>query len=267
MQHPAWLAYPNIQSFELDPRLPIYVGFWDGTTTGVAPNANPLHNSGIISDLLRLTDNPKRLNSIQTQLPNSKSSKTIGPILRMAITLHIRPIGDDSEDEDNNIQLRIMQEDNSSPSTPHSLPLKLLQSPSIQQPQFNTQTTILDRPILNPQSRDFNSNTQPLSPTGSTTEEDTSPQSYLPASHISSSSLSNTLSRLNSLPSERPPTPTTHLSPQSTLVRKRSSALRSPEQISIQTTRELRRKASSKNTSAISAFVIGDSSKSTTSIT
>ena len=40
LQHPAWLAYPNIKSFELHPQLPICVGFWDGTTTGVAPNAN-----------------------------------------------------------------------------------------------------------------------------------------------------------------------------------------------------------------------------------
>lgn len=78
LQHPAWLAYPNIKSFELHPRLPICVGFWDGTTTGVAPNANPLQDSGIISDLLRLTDNPKGPNSTQTTLSNSKSSKTFG---------------------------------------------------------------------------------------------------------------------------------------------------------------------------------------------
>ena len=108
--------------------------------------------TGIISHLLRLTDNPKGLNATQTQLPNSKSGKTIGPILRMAIAVHIRPIGDDSDGEDNNIQLRIKQEDNSTSSTPHFLLLKLPQSLSIQQPQCNTQTTILDRPILNPQS-------------------------------------------------------------------------------------------------------------------
>ena len=80
LQHPAWLAYPNIKSFELHPRLPIGVDFWDGTTTGVAPNANPLQDSSIISDLLHLTDNPKGPNSTQTHWSNSKSSKTLGPI-------------------------------------------------------------------------------------------------------------------------------------------------------------------------------------------
>jgi len=49
-QHPPWLAYPNIKSFELHPRLPICVGFWDRTTTGIALNANLLHNSGIVME-------------------------------------------------------------------------------------------------------------------------------------------------------------------------------------------------------------------------
>jgi len=40
LQHTAWLSYPNIKSYELHPRLPICVGYWDGTTTGIAPNAN-----------------------------------------------------------------------------------------------------------------------------------------------------------------------------------------------------------------------------------
>ena len=68
LQHSAWLSYPNIKSFELYPLLPICVGFWDGTTSGVAPNANPLQNSWVIGDLLRLTDNPKGLSLTQTQL-------------------------------------------------------------------------------------------------------------------------------------------------------------------------------------------------------
>jgi len=81
LQHPAWLAYPNIKAFELHPQLPICVGFWDGTTAGVAPNANPLQNTGLISDLLRLTDNPKGLNFTQTQLSNTKSGKITSLIL------------------------------------------------------------------------------------------------------------------------------------------------------------------------------------------
>jgi len=114
------------------------------------------------------------------------------PILQMAITVHIHPIGDNSEDEDNNIQLHIKQEDSSISPTPVSPPSKLPQFQSIQQPQSNTQTMILDRPILNPPSCDLNSNTQPLSPTGLTIQEDTPPLFYLLSSYISPSTLSNT---------------------------------------------------------------------------
>ena len=102
LQHPAWLSYPNIKSYELHPQLPICVGYWDGTTTGIAPNANSLHNTGIISDLLRLTDKPNGPHPIQTQLTTTKGSRSMSSILRMAITVHIRLIGDDSDDEESN---------------------------------------------------------------------------------------------------------------------------------------------------------------------
>ena len=105
LQHPVWLSYPNIKTMELHPRLPICVGFWDGTTTGIGPNANILQNSGLISDLLRLTDCPQVSNLTQTTLTPSKGSRSVSSILRMAITIHIRPIGDDSEDEENHSHL------------------------------------------------------------------------------------------------------------------------------------------------------------------
>ncbi|KAG0635685.1 hypothetical protein HOY80DRAFT_1004094 [Tuber brumale] len=70
-QHPAWLEYPNIITFELHYRLPICVGFWDGTTTGIAPNVNLLLGSSILADLLRLTDNPKATMGTQTQFKDS----------------------------------------------------------------------------------------------------------------------------------------------------------------------------------------------------
>lgn len=102
LQHPAWLSFPNIKSFELRPRLPICVGFWDGTTTGVAPNVNQLQSGGVIADLLRLTDNPKGHSGSQSQLPHLRGGRSTSSILRMAITIHIRPIGDESDEEDNN---------------------------------------------------------------------------------------------------------------------------------------------------------------------
>ena len=269
LQHPAWLAYPNIKSFELHPRLPICVGFWDGTTTGVAPNANPLQDSGIISDLLRLTDNPKGPNSTQTTLSNSKSSKTFGPISRMAITVHIRPLGEDSEDEDHNIQLRIKQDDNSSSLASLPPPAQLQQSPSIQQPQSDTQSSTLNTPISTSQSHPLPSNAQSLSPTGSTTQEDTPPPSYLPTTHPPSSTLgdSPSTSTIVNASSNRPATPITRLSSQSTLARKRSLTLLSPEQISTKTTRDIKRNPCSKNTSPITipVLIVGDSVESSTS--
>jgi len=81
---------------ELHPRLAICVGFWDGTTTGIGPNANILQNSGLISDLLRLTDCPQVSNLTQTTLTPSKGSRSVSSLLRMAITIHLRPIGDNS---------------------------------------------------------------------------------------------------------------------------------------------------------------------------
>ena len=38
-QHPALLSYSNIKSYELYPWLPICVSYYDGTTTGITPNA------------------------------------------------------------------------------------------------------------------------------------------------------------------------------------------------------------------------------------
>ena len=249
LQHPAWLAYPNIKSFELHPRLPICVGFWDGTTAGVAPNANQLQNSGLISDLLRLTDNPKGLHLTQTQLSNTKSTKTLGPISRMAITVHIRPIGDDSEDEDNNIQLRIKQEDNSSSTHALLSSTKERQRLAISQTEdSNNSSSVLDISDAKEQSPDSTKSTQVTSPTGSTTQEDTPPPLYLPSNPLSSSSKDFIRVHDTSLASsQRPSTPSSSLSTQPTLTRKRSLTLLSPEQISIRSTREPQRKSSSNN--------------------
>ena len=202
--------------------MPISVGFWAGTTTGVAPNANPLPDSGIICNLLYLTDNPKGQNSTQTHLSNSKSSKTFGPISQMAITVHRHPIGEDSEDEDHNIQLCIKQDNSSSSLASLPLPAKLQKSLYVQQPQLHSLSSILTTPISNSQSDLLSTDAQSLSPTGSTTQEDTPPLSYLPTMHLPSFILADSASTstIVNLSSNRPATPTAYLSSQSTLARK-----------------------------------------------
>ena len=113
----------------------------------------------------------------------------------MAITVHIGPIGEVSKNEDHNIQLRIKQNDNSSSVASHSPFAKLQQSLSTQQPQLNTQSSIYNTSISNLQSSILStSNTQSLSPTRSTTQEDTPPSSYLPATWLSLSTLTDSLS-------------------------------------------------------------------------
>ena len=254
LQHPTWLSYPNIKSFELHPRLPICVGFWDGTTTGVAPNANPLQNSGLISDLLRLTDNPKGLTLAQTQLSGTKSSKVIGPILRMAITVHIRPLGEDSEDEDHNVQLCIKQEDSSSLSKHISLSTNTIQSlPSPKTEQLKA-VSVTDKTFSNLPSQNFEHNT--ASPTGSTTQEDTPPLSYLPASALLLSTHVLSPSKSSNRFPERPATPTTTRHTRSNIARKRSLTLLSPQQISIRSTCEPKWKPTTKNTPPSSSSVI-----------
>ena len=246
-QHPAWLSYPNIKSYELHPRLPICVGYWDGTTTGIAPNANPLQNSGIIADLLRLTDNPKSPHLIQTHLTTVKSSRSPSSILRMAITIHIRPIGDDSDDSDNNTQPAIKREDTDSESPfTSSTPLVKLKQP-ISSLRSNIRSTSQSfapsRKIPEPETTDNDTTTS-----GSTTQEDTPPPSYLSSKHTSSTLTTSTFNTQShsQLDSERPTTPTTSVITRSASGRKRSLTLLSPQKITTRSTRELKRKPSSR---------------------
>ena len=75
---------------------------------------NLLQNRGSIADLLHLTDNPKSLQLIHTNLTTVKSSRSASSILRMTMTIHIRLIGDDSDNSDNNNQHAIKPEDTDS---------------------------------------------------------------------------------------------------------------------------------------------------------
>ena len=140
----------------------------------------------------------------------------------MAIAVHIRPIGEDSEDEYYNIQLRIKQDNSSSSLASLPPPAKLQQSLSVQQPQLDSQPSLRNTSISNSQSDLLSSDTQSLSPTGSTTQEDTPPPSYLPTTHPPSSTLgdSPSTSTIVNASSNRPATPITRLSSQSTLARK-----------------------------------------------
>ena len=85
----------------------------------------------------------------------------------MAITVHIRPIGEYSDDEHNNIQLRIKQEDSSSLLDSQSLSTK--QNEILTSHRMNSQipTSISDpTPPILPSQNSANNTT---SPTGSTT--------------------------------------------------------------------------------------------------
>ena len=210
LHHPACLSYPNIKSFELHPRLPICLGYWDGTTTCIAPNANPLDNSGIIMDLLRLTDNPKGSLLSQTHLTTLKSSRPISSILRMAITVHIHPIGEDSENEDNSTRLPIKQDPDRSTSLPPTPLRKNKQPPSSRQstkpkmPPFS-QTTIQNSINLD------NDNTT----SESTTKEDSpSPSDICPPAPSNTFSL-NSLSASSTSKVERPSTPKSNINTRS----------------------------------------------------
>ena len=112
----------------------------------------------------------------------------------MAITVHIRLIGEDSEDEDHNIQPRIKQDNSSSSLASLPPPGKLQQSLSVQQSQLDSQSSLRNISISNSQSDLVSSDTQSLSPTGSTTQEDTPPLSYLPTTHLSLSMLADSAS-------------------------------------------------------------------------
>jgi len=80
----------------------------------------------------------------------------------------------------------------------------------------------------------------------STTQEDTPPPSYLPSNNTPTSvSLSTSHISVN-LESTRPATPIANTNTSSIIGRKRSLTLLSPQNISTQSTRELKRKPSDK---------------------
>ena len=95
--HPAWRSFPQIRTQEIDPSKPICVGYWEGGNS--LPNANELIGSGTIADLLKLVDNPKS-NTMLSQHGGIKARRP-NESIRIGYTVHIRNIGDDSEDDTN----------------------------------------------------------------------------------------------------------------------------------------------------------------------
>ena len=246
LQHPAWLSYPNIKSLELHPRLPICVGYWDGTTTAIAPNANMLQNDRIISDLLRLTDSPKAFNSTQTHLTTPKGSRSFSSILRIAITIHIRPIGEDDEDEENHSQLSVKPEVNDCPSPPSISSSSKKGTSSILSSASKTPVTV---PLLSSDAiiiKSDNEDDSSSATSRSTTQEDTPPPSYLPSNNPPASPPLHIPHHTSNSQHNRPATPKSNFHPNSLLGRKRSLTLLSPQKITTRSTRELKRKQSDK---------------------
>ena len=222
-QHPAWLTYPNIKSYELHPRLPICVDYWDGTTTGIAPHANLLHNSSSIADLLHLTDNPKASNSIQTHFTTVKGSRSLSSILRMAPTIHIRPIGVDSDDENDNTQPSLKRELTYFPST--NLDSAMSVKPNLKERILSSKSHIPSAiqsstaSVVIPDSNCLNADS---AASGSTTQEDTPPPSYLSSKVSHSTLISQRVNTTSYSESQHPTTPTTSNITHSTPGRKRS---------------------------------------------
>lgn len=96
-EHPAWKSYPNIKSFKIDPHKPICVGLWEGGNT--LPNANELTGSGIIADLLQLVENPKSGPGSTNMDSASRGGRITTESIKIAYTVHIRTIGDCSDEE------------------------------------------------------------------------------------------------------------------------------------------------------------------------
>ena len=92
LHHPAWTTYPNIKQYIIDQDYPICVGFWEGNSN--TPNANALIGSGTIADLLRLTENPKNSAGAQQLPQTSRGPGRQSPsTFRIAYTIFIRRIG------------------------------------------------------------------------------------------------------------------------------------------------------------------------------
>ena len=205
--HPAWRSFPQIRTQEIDPSKPICVGYWEGGNS--LPNANELIGSGTIADLLKLVDNPKS-NTMLSQ-PGGNKGRRPNESIRIGYTVHIRNIGDESEDDTN-------ENLDSSPPPQKERPVRRKQhskAPKLEESEIEEEVI----------SSEMDSDSQDESLSLVKQEKNTSTLLVLPTS-----SSTQTL---------RPSTPS-----HSALGRKRSLTILSPERISTWTTRELKKSRS-----------------------
>ena len=91
----------------IDSDHPICLGFWEGNSN--TSNANTLIGSGIVADLLRLTENPK--NSARTQqYPSISEGHWATTTLRIAYTVSIRCIGIVYSDDETKTTVKTLDE-------------------------------------------------------------------------------------------------------------------------------------------------------------
>lgn len=218
--HPAWPSFPQIRTQEIDPSKPICVGYWEGGNT--LPNANELIGSETIADLLKLVDNPKS-NTVLSQ-HGGMNGRRPNESIRIRYTVHIRNVGDDSEDTNENL--------NSSPPTLSK-----------------------ERPlVVNRRKRN-----QKVSKLEHSEQSEAEEEDFLSASNSDSEddSLSSVKQERNIL--QILPTPSTQAlrpsTPAQALGRKRSLTILSPERISTRTTRELKK---TRSATALSTVTPGD---------
>jgi len=188
----------------------------------------------------------------------------VSSILQTAITIHLRQIGDDSDDEDSNIQPSIKQEaiDFASIKLPSTLKSKQVTLSTKSEPRSANSSSTDTTSIIIQESDKLNHDTT----SGSTTQEDTPPPSYLSAENSSTSHFLHPSTFRNSTnhEPERPSTPTTSITTRSTLARKRSITLLSPQKITTRSTRELKRKSSSRADESGMLSLSGSRTDSTT---
>jgi len=245
-EHPAWKSYPNIKSFEIDPDKPICVGFWEGGNT--LPNANELTGSGIIADLLRLVENPKSGSGSTNMSSVSRGGRKTTESIKMAYTVHIRTIGDCSDEESEaDLASHSSLEDiltdihlPSKSSTTHQRTSSSNKQSHFSHSTLRSQNSISS--LINSSHHGLPSTHTPIVETllSDIPIQETTTKVVLEISdHESDSPSSSTLHQPNSLSlSSRPSTPKNR---SSLIGRKRSLTLLSPQNISTQSTQELKK--------------------------
>jgi len=158
----------------------------------------------------------------------------------MAITIHLRQISDDSDNQDSNIQPSIKQQaiNFASIKIPSTIKSKQVTLSTKPEPRLATSYSTDTTSIIIQESDNLNDDTT----SGSTTQEDTPPPSYLSAESSSTSHFlhPSTFHNFTNYEPEHPSTPTTLITTRSSLAKQRSLTLLSPQKVTTWSTRELK---------------------------